>query len=178
MIRGLIIIGLVAGIAKTIQISIPQSTPSLKPFEDICKDYGVQCTVKILKHQGHQAYTNADKTIFISQGILKDFTPDEVRAIFFHEMAHLFYGHPDVAMKYYTGELRLSKEGFNSLRRAQEFAADATATHLLLLHGYPSALGEALIRISNGQATQASDTHPAVIDRIEQIRQIENQYCK
>lgn len=149
----------------------------IKEYENTCKYYGVECQVKILDTKGTRAYATLDDEIFISRGLIERLTPNELRAVIYHEMSHIILEHPLTSYNYLAKRLKISQASFNELRRGQEFQADELATHLLLIEGRNAELDAALQKIVDRSGWGlSSQTHPSISRRVQHIQRVEEYY--
>lgn len=144
-----------------------------------CIKFNTECQVAVIPTKQYKAYSDNHSNLKISQGLLDNFTKEEVRSAAFHELSHLSLEHPTFWKKY-TDKNNLVVVPVTitkPIRHMHEYQADSYASHLLYISGYPNKLDEVLMKLVPEQARNIeTNTHPSINNRIRNIQRIKNYY--
>lgn len=154
-------------------------------FEQICKDYGVECSlVRVYTKDGKpNAFSkNGDGTIYIKNDMDKKLSKSEWNSILYHELAHIVLQHSkrmkeaQQLMKNSEGRI-LNKYEWCHIKREQEYEADAFTVEIARRYGVPSHLDEAFIKLfPKDKFKEEYCTHPSFNRRVKYIRELEKKY--
>ena len=170
----IIVMAFIASLRPVQSATLEDANTLFKEGKVVCTIHAQKCTFRVIDNRLLIAYSTYDD-ITLSTGIVKYLTMDELRGVFYHELAHSVLNHSEQGQKYYDHFVSYYKrqpksEDLQIYRYSKEREADIYASKMLGLARFPNKLGDALIKITTENGTSgASDTHPAVADRIKDI---------
>lgn len=144
-----------------------------------CANHKITCYITVKGNKSLKAYSDQHRIIYLSTGLLDNLTREQIRSIFYHEMAHIKLGHHKIWEKYLvSGVLQaMPISEVKRLRHTQEYEADTKAAEMLYNDGFDIQLDEALeVVIPNEYRNIETNTHPATNKRLQYIKKLEALY--
>lgn len=144
-----------------------------------CAKYETTCYINVRGEPSKKVYSDQRHVIHLTTGLLDALPKEQIRGIFYHELAHILLRHHKTWEKYLkSGVLQaMPIHRIKTLRHAQEYQADDMAVELLKLEGRQVLLDEALESVIPYESRHIeTNTHPNAFRRIERIRKMEEGY--
>lgn len=133
-----------------------------------CKSYLISCKVSIYKSNEANAYVDSKNNLKLSSRLMSDFSYNEVKAVTYHEIAHLILGHPQL----FSGNKITNKELLIKTRHISELEADRLASHLMILDNVDNELDIVLTKLKPKYLhNKNSNSHPSVTERVKRIKE-------
>ena len=167
------------GNPRAFSMPAEQQCSFLLELKRTCAKYETTCYINVRGESIKKAYSDQRHVIHLTTGLLDALPKEQIRGIFYHELAHILLRHHKTWGKYLkSGVLQaMPIHQVKALRHTHEYQADDMAVELLKLEGRPVLLDEALESVIPYEYRHIeTNTHPKALRRIERIRKMEKDY--